>query len=131
MAERPIYIPKYDSDLLVETKLVEFNWFPGMAPVQKQKSINSLHESAKKSGIASHPLEVSSKSLDSLGVQLTAFNLIVKTEKYNREYTVESAYQSSKIFENGEAMASVGVRVEPTVRLGENAAEVGLIHGGC
>ena len=101
MAERPIYIPKYDSDLLVETKLVEFNWFPGMAPVQKQKSINSLHESAKTSGIASHPLEVSSKSLNSLGVQLSAFNLRVKTEKYNREFTVESAYQSSKIFENG------------------------------
>ena len=101
MAERPIYIPRYESELLVETKYIEFEWFPGLAPIQKQKSIKSLHQSAKESGICRHPLEVSSKSIEALGVELSAFNLKVKTEKHNREFTVESAYQSSKVFQNG------------------------------
>lgn len=101
MADRPIYIPNYESQLLVETKFVEFTWFPGMAPSQKQKSIVALHQSAKDKGICNHPLEVSSKSLDELGVQLSAFNLAVKTEKHKREFTVETAYQSSKVFNNG------------------------------
>ena len=101
MAERPIYIPRYESELLVETKYIEFEWFPGLAPIQKQKSIKSLHQSAKESGICRHPLEVSSKSIEALGVELSAFNLRVKTEKHNREFTVESAYQSSKVFQNG------------------------------
>lgn len=101
MAERPIYIPKYEAGLLVETKYIDFEWFSGLAPIQKQKSIQSLHQSAKSCGISKHPLEVSSKSIEPLGVKLSAFNLKVKTEKYNREFTVESAYQSSKIFQNG------------------------------
>ena len=101
MAERPIYIPRYESELFVETKYIEFEWFPGLAPIQKQKSIKSLHKSAKESGICRHPLEVSSKSIEALGVELSAFNLRVKTEKHNREFTVESAYQSSKVFQNG------------------------------
>lgn len=101
MADRPIYVPNYESELLVETKFVEFIWYPGMAPSQKQKSIAALHQSAKSMGICNHPLEVSSKSLDELGVQLSAFNLFVKTEKHKREFTVETAYQSSKVFSNG------------------------------
>lgn len=101
MANRPIYIPNYECELLVETKFVEFTWFPGMAPSQKQKSIASLHQSAIDKGICNHPLEVSSKSLNEIGVQLSAFNLSVKTEKHKREFTVEAAYQSSKVFNNG------------------------------
>lgn len=101
MANRPVYIPSYESDLLVETKFVEFTWHPGMAPSQRQKSIQALHQSAKEKGVCKRPLEVSSKSLDDLGIQLSAFNLSVKTEKYKREFTVETAYQSSKVFKNG------------------------------
>lgn len=101
MADRPVYIPLYKSELLVETKFVTFTWYPGMARSQKQKSIATLHESARNDGICKHPLEVSSKSLDDLGVQLSAFNLSAKTEKHERPFTVETAYQSSKVFTNG------------------------------
>ncbi len=101
MAERPIYVPKAEGALLVETTSVDFQWFPGMASSQKQKSIASLHESALERRLCLAPLEVSSKSEVELGVALSAFNLEVTTKKHNRTFTVETAYQSSKAFQNG------------------------------
>lgn len=101
MADRPIYIPAYKTELLVETKFVEFTWHPGMAPSQRQKSIAALHRSAIDAGICKYPLEVSTKSLSELGTQLSAFNLSCRTEKHDREFTVETAYQSSKVFTRG------------------------------
>ena len=126
MAERPIYKPCYESDLLVQTEFVEFTWYAGMAPSQRQKSVESLHQSAKDSGICRHPLEVSSKSLEPLGIQLSAFNLTVKTEKYQREFTVETAYQSSKVFQNGgpykELLYGTSIEAKKDQRLKESGS---------
>jgi len=72
-----------------------------MAVVQKQKCISSLHEAAIKHSICSSPLEVSSKSPAELGVSLSAFNLKSRTRKKGSVFTVETAFQSSKVFENG------------------------------
>lgn len=122
MANRPIYIPSYKSTLLVETKFVEFVWYPGMAPSQKQKSIVALHRSAMEVAICNHPLEVSSKSLDELGIQLSAFNLSCKTEKHERNFTVETAYQSSKVFASGGPYkdllygSSIGAKKDPRLK---------------
>jgi hypothetical protein len=82
--------------------MVDFKWFPGMAVSQKQKSITSLHDAAHQEipGI-SNILEVSSKSENELGVSLSAFNLMINTLNFNRTFSVEQAFQSSKIFENG------------------------------
>lgn len=93
-----------------------------MAPTQRQKSIVSLHQSAKEAAICNHPLEVSSKSLDELGVQLSAFNLSCKTEKHERNFTVETAYQSSKVFTGGGPYrdllygSSIAAKKDPRVR---------------
>lgn len=101
MAKRPIYIPSYTGDLLVRTEFVDFKWFPGMAAIQKQKSIKSLHEAAMEMAHCDNLLEISSKSECELGVRLSAFNLKVTTRKHNKVFTVESAYQSSKVFADG------------------------------
>ena len=101
MAERPIFIPAVEGRALVRTKFVEFKWFPGMAASQKQKSVDSLHDSACKLAGISKILEVSSKSREELGVELSAFNLTFTTVKHQRTFSVECAYQSSKIFERG------------------------------
>lgn len=101
MAKRPIYIPQNSGKILVRTEHIEFQWFPGMAVVQKQKSVRALHEAAVSAGACLTPLEISSKSLVELGVRLSAFNLSVTTQKMMRIFTVESAYQSSKVFERG------------------------------
>lgn len=99
MANRPIFIPERQGAILVRTERVEFEWFPGMARSQAQKSISSLHAEAKKIFDNARILEISSKSPDELGVQLSAFNLMIQTER--RTYSVECAYQGSKVFEKG------------------------------
>lgn len=101
MAERPIFIPASEGSALVRTKYVEFKWFPGMAASQKQKSVDSLHEAALRLPGIAKMLEVSSKSREDLGVSLSAFNLSFTTVKHNRTFSVECAYQGSKVFERG------------------------------
>lgn len=101
MATRPVYIPEINKNVFVRTIFVEFEWHPGMASIQKQKSIQSLHSAAIQAGICNKPLEISSKSEVELGVALSAFNLKVATKKNNQVFTVETAYQSSKVFSNG------------------------------
>jgi len=101
MAERPIFMPSPRGPSLVWTHHIEFQWFPGMAISQSQKSIASLHEAAKERLNVEKILEISSKSKEELGVKLSAFNLMIKTVRYEREFSVECAYQASKVFEHG------------------------------
>lgn len=98
MAKRPIFIPGKNNSELVNDIYVEFNWYPGFSVSQKERSIRSLHESAKKHGI-SNVLEISTKSELVLGRELSAFNLIYKTG--SEHMVVEAAFQGSKVFENG------------------------------
>ncbi|MCP4745615.1 MAG: hypothetical protein GY874_05655 [Desulfobacteraceae bacterium] len=99
MAKRPVFIPRKDGNLGVLEQNIEFKWFPGMAKSQKQKSIKSLHMAAEHTGIKPF-LEISSKSENDLGVSLSAFNLMI-TSKSEKIFSVESAFQSSKVFQNG------------------------------
>jgi hypothetical protein len=97
MASRPIFIPVPNYPF-VDQRLVEFKWHSGMAKVQAQKSIASLHEAAAKQKI-SPILEISSKSANYLGVSLSAFNLMLEVR--GKKLSVECAYQGSKVFTNG------------------------------
>lgn len=101
MAQRPIFVPSLSGTSLVRTHHVEFQWFPGMAMSQSRRSIKSLHDAVKQRLNIDKVLEISSKSADELGVKLSAFNLMIKTIRYEREFSLECAYQSSKIFERG------------------------------
>lgn len=103
MAVRPVFIPKLSGNILSITKDIDFTWAAGMAKVQKQKSIRALHEAARAQGL-NNLLEISSKSEDEQGIALSAFNLKIKTKKLGKEFTVESAFQASKVFENGGLM---------------------------
>ena len=99
MAVRPVYVPKNDTPGVI-VKDVTFQWYPGFSTAQKQRSINALHDAAGELGI--HPvLEISSKSREELGVQLSAFHLILTSETSNKTFSVETAFQGSKVFENG------------------------------
>ena len=101
MAQRPVYktIVSDVVNTLYEEIICDFKWFPGYAIVQKQKSIDSLHESANARNI-SPILEISSKSPLQLGVQLSAFNLCLDTIDFG-SISVESAFQGSKKFYKG------------------------------
>lgn len=98
MAERPIFIPTEQGSSLVRTVPIEFKWHPGMAPSQKKKNIAALHEKAGDRGFQ-NLLEISSKSENPAGQQLSAFRLTISVE--GRKTTVECAFQASKIFVQG------------------------------
>ena len=100
MAKRPIFQPGDPRTGLVSRTEVEFEWFPGFAKSQKQKSIAALHAAAQASLGAGTYLEISSKSPTHLGTRLSAFELLVEGFA---EYPiqVEKAFQGSKVFESG------------------------------
>ena len=104
MAIRPIFIAK-KSKIGVELVNIEFKFYTGFAKTQKAKSIEALHESARLRGYE-NILEVSTKSEEEFGRKLSAFNLSAITQK-GIFYTVESAFQSSKVFENGERYVDI------------------------
>lgn len=98
MASRPVFVAKGDPDHLVSELSFDFHWNPGFAPVQKKKNVVALHEAAARRGLTPL-LEVSTKSEYKIGQRLSAFNLKIETEL--GQISVESAYQGSKVFENG------------------------------
>lgn len=100
MAKRFVYISN-EQELGVIPVSIDFEWYSGYSVVQKQKSISSLHENFRKRFCEKKVLEISSKSNEKLGIELSAFNLKTKTLTNGIEYSVESAFQSSKIFEKG------------------------------
>jgi hypothetical protein len=96
MAQRPIFLPAPNSRL-VEERLIEFEWFPGFAVSQKQRSIAALHAAAED---LKTTLEISTKSPDPLGIRLSAFKLFVEVENHATPVLLEAAYQGSKVFES-------------------------------
>jgi len=121
MAIRPIFIPNTHAEPKAQEKAIEFTWFAGFSTSQKQKSIAELHKEAKAFGV-NNALEISSKSKDELGVQLSAFNLTMRTRKSDKQLTVETAFQGSKVFKNGGpftdlyGMDSLSAKREPRLR---------------
>ena len=100
MATRPVFVPGSEVGSLVESIDVEFEWFPGFAHSQKQRSIESLHSSAQAAIGSGSYLEISSKSPDLVGTRLSAFNMTV--EGFGPDaIPVECAFQGSKVFEHG------------------------------
>ena len=99
MANRPVYFPTPNQQNLVKTFSLEFEWHPGFAVIQKQKSIQSLHEAARQI-TNGNILEISGKSPESLGKKLSAFSLILRRDNWP-QCSVECAFQGSKVFENG------------------------------
>ncbi len=92
MADRPAF---FICQGKVVSEIYSFEWFPGFAVSQKQKSIESLHSAIVKTDTNARPLEISTKSKEVIGVNLSAFNL-----KLNG-YLLENIFQSAKVFENG------------------------------
>ncbi len=98
MAERPIFVPLTTGNSFYSEERFSFHWNPGFAPVQKKRNIQALHEAAANSGFEK-VLEVSTKSDQELGCQLSAFNLTLRY--HERSVCLESAFQGSKVFESG------------------------------
>ncbi len=85
---------------LVDETMVEFEWFPGFAVVQKQRSIASLHEATNEELGLTKVLEISTKSFEPVGVKLSAFNLSLEVDGESSPVLLEAAFQGSKVFES-------------------------------
>ena len=92
MAKRPAFFVRQGK---VISEMYSFEWYSGFAVSQKQKSIKSLHNEIMKADINAKPLEISTKSKETIGIKLSAFNLKINN------YTLENIFQSAKVFENG------------------------------
>jgi hypothetical protein len=101
MAVRPVFVPAPDGKAFVRTEMVQFTWHAGLSASQKQKSIASLHDEAKALLGISAILEVSSKSMSQLGVELSAFNLMLSHPATQADVSVECTFQASKVFRDG------------------------------
>lgn len=97
MAQRPVFRPRVDS-LGVNESSLEFQWHPGLSVSQKRKSIASLHAASAKAWSVT-ALEVSSKSTEAIGQEFSAFSLHFARKSDGCLISVESAYQSAKVFE--------------------------------
>jgi type I restriction enzyme M protein len=100
MANRPVFVPRATNFSPIREIPIDFNWFAGFSVSQQQKSMASLHSAAKETYKLNNILEISSKSTVKEGVQLSAFNLQI-TLADGTKTSVESAFQSSKVFTGG------------------------------
>lgn len=99
MAIRPVFVVSLDSQYCIQEN-IEFEYFNGFSDQQKKRCIRSLHQSYQKKHPEKRVLEISSKSEEELGIKLSAFQLMT-TLQNGKKCSVESAFQASKIFENG------------------------------
>ena len=98
--KRPCFIPS-DNSVGVERVIIDFEYYTGFSITQKQKSIKSFHSEILKNKENFRVLEISTKSDIELGKKLSAFNLSTKSINNKISFTVETAFQSSKVFEKG------------------------------
>ena len=96
MAKRPVYVAKIYAPYF-ERVDIDFKFYNGFSDKQKHLSINSLHDAFSENYPDKNLLEISSKSENPLGLKLSAFNLKFP----DKNFSVESAFQGSKVFENG------------------------------
>lgn len=101
MANRPFFTAKFDDGFYLEDT-IDFEFYNGFSITQKQKSIESMHREIIKKHPENKVLEVSRKSQDVIGIKLSAFNLVIYNNEFQRSIPVECAFQSSKVFENNE-----------------------------
>ena len=100
MANRPVFEAVEQAPLFRRMN-VEFTFYNGFSFQQKQRCIRSLHGSYREVTGNDKILEVSSKSDNSLGIALSAFNLSMVDEQGNR-MSVEALFQGSKVFQLGQ-----------------------------
>ena len=92
MATRPAYLIENGK---VIRKDYDFTWISGLSASQKQKCALSLHDAIRSTDTSANPLEVSTKSNDTLGVKMSAFNLMLDG------FHLENVFQSGKVFAFG------------------------------
>lgn len=97
MAVRPVFVPVSKAPYV--TKFMgEFTWNGGFAVSQKQKNIAALHEAFHKRFPDDKVLEISSKSMQELGIQLSAFHLKKEVPSLGKKYRWSVCSREERFF---------------------------------
>lgn len=100
MAMRPVFAPgkrKNEADVF----MTDFVWNSGLSVSQKRKNITALHDAYMQRFPERKVLEISSKSMEKLGVALSAFNPKKYAPSLEKSIPVECVFQGGKIFAAG------------------------------
>lgn len=100
MARRPVYRVSDAAPYFV-CETVEFTYNGGFAVSQKQKNIAAIHVSFGRTHPDAKVLEISTKSLQPLGVELSAFRLLKEVPSLGYRIPVENVFQGGKVFTEG------------------------------
>ena len=99
--QKPVFMPRVNSDNLVKTDMVRIERHVGFASTQKKKTINDMHQVIRKKYGFSNVLELSSKSGNKLSFLLSPLSLQLTDESSGQHHSVENIFQASKVFERG------------------------------
>ena len=116
MAVRPVFVPLKKAPFL-DVFPCEFVWNQGLSVSQKQKNIQALHAAYNHRFPGRKVLEISSKSLQPLGVRLSAFNLTKFVPELEKSSPLECVFQGGKVFAAGGADAVKGRIMDMTAEL--------------
>lgn len=100
MANRPVFVAK-ESAPFYRTMTIDFDWNSGFAKVQKQKNITAMHNEFLRRKPDKKILEISSKSMQEYGNDLSAFFLQKYVPELGKKVPVECIFQSAKTFQKG------------------------------
>ena len=100
MAIRPVFYT-LDRAPFYSTSDTDFVWVKGMSLSQQQKNALALHDAFLRRFPDKKILEISGKSLVPCGIAASAFFLQKFIPSLRKSVSVESIYQSSKVFANG------------------------------
>lgn len=99
MAVRPVFLVNQNKPYFSEYN-VNFVYNNGFAPCQKRKNIIAIHNAFHKDNSDKEVLEISSKSFDEVGVNLSAFNLMLYVESLGKRMPVEIMYHTGKVYKD-------------------------------
>ena len=100
MANRPVFVAR-ESAPFYRTMTIDFDWNSGFAKVQKQKNITAMHNEFLRRKPDKKILEISSKSMQEYGNDLSAFFLQKYVPELGKKVPVECVFQSAKTFQKG------------------------------
>ena len=100
MAIRPVFIPECKPPYCTVWN-AEFVYNGGFAVSQKQKNITAIHNAFHTRHPEKKVLEISSKSMQDKGTELSAFYLLKYVPSIGKSVPVENVFQAGKVFMNG------------------------------
>lgn len=99
MANRMYFVSQPATNKIFDERNCKFDYYKGFSISQKQKCIQSMHDSIITDEPSLKLLEISTKSMQPLGVALSAFSLELFDQESGEKFRLENVFQSSKVFE--------------------------------